>query len=386
MNADDRQIAESLVQEHISHLLDHVGIPGLDEATIALTSIALSKGGTKLMRAQLRHLLGTTGRRFPDAYLAAEAAAHGGLQEAAAGLRAALAQAGRLVGDAHGFEQDLAECLSDDEELSIRTELARVPRIPTRPRQLDWSLEPAPWAAENRSNDSPWPPEGFDTTAGLRTLPGGAGALAQVVDGPHAGWTQIALAEKHHTPARRYPALPERKVLITLGVEITDKAPPAGSFPFAEGRWQLWTEPWQDQYLPADPLAFASRSFRAIVITDGGLCGPRQQRNNGPGLPEFLLAPGPPLIAALNLQPTPGPFAGFSLSDNNGPGLVGRQWRGQLVHDGNYKPLTPAVEGCDLLVRPDLLAKVIDFATANRVHAGIQVTHSAETTTSDHIE
>ncbi|PQP14016.1 hypothetical protein [Rhodococcus opacus] len=375
MSADDQAIAEELVRNHVAHLLERIDIPGLYEATIDLTARALSASGNDLMHTQLRQLLGTSGRRLPDAYLAAEAAPHDSLEQAAAGLRAALAQVGDLV-DAHGFERQLAEFLADDEQLSIRAELARVPRPDVRPDPLRWSLDPAPWASEDRSNDAPWPPEGFDIVAGLRTLPDGVDALARVDNGPHAGWTQIGLAERHHTPARRYPALPQRTVLIMFGLEITDTAPPARSLPYTEGPWQLWTEPWQRMDIPMIPDLFATESFPVLALTDGGRCGPRHRRNNGPGLPEFLLAPAPEFIAALDLHPTRGTFSGFSLSDDNGPGLVGRQWRGHLVHDGNYKPLTPAVEGCDLLIRPDLLAKVTDLAAADRMHVGIQVAHS----------
>jgi hypothetical protein len=68
-------------------------------------------------------------------------------------------------------------------------------------------------------------------------------------------------------------------------------------------------------------------------------------------------------------MPTSG-VCGFSLSDNDGPGLVCRQWHGHLVHDGNYEPLTPAVEGADLLVRPDLFAQLCDFVNPTRIHTG----------------
>ena len=73
---------------------------------------------------------------------------------------------------------------------------------------------------------------------------------------------------------------------------------------------------------------------------------------------------------ALSLEPTPGVF-GFSLGDGDGPGLVGRQWRGHLVHDGNYQPLAPAVEGTDLLLRPDLFARLLHIVGEGRARAGV---------------
>jgi hypothetical protein len=56
---------------------------------------------------------------------------------------------------------------------------------------------------------------------------------------------------------------------------------------------------------------------------------------------------------------------------------VGRQWRGHLVHDGSYQPLAPAVEGADLVLRPDLFARLLDIVGGARARTGVSVSHQA---------
>jgi len=52
-------------------------------------------------------------------------------------------------------------------------------------------------------------------------VPGGASALAQDYDGPHADWIQIRMIERHRTPACSHPRRSSRMILIGLGLEIT---------------------------------------------------------------------------------------------------------------------------------------------------------------------
>lgn len=79
-------------------------------------------------------------------------------------------------------------------------------------------LEGAPWSDDSQDDDQ-WPPLGIDAADGIRTLPGGAAALAVVDDGPRAGWVQVGLVEQHATPPGRYPDRPARDVMIRLGLE-----------------------------------------------------------------------------------------------------------------------------------------------------------------------
>lgn len=220
---------------------------------------------------------------------------------------------------------------------------------------------------------------GLVAASSLRCLPGGASALARVEDGPHTGWVQIGMIERHLTPARRYPAWPSRLVLIGLGMEITEQQPPATSLPFTSSPWHLWIVPGRrlDPTATADAAAqeLAALSSPVVALADDGR-GERGPRRAGLGRPPFLLAPILPLVVTLGLQPTP-EICGFSLSDDDGPGLVGRQWRGHLVHDGSYEPLVPAVEGSDLILRPDLLAQLLDIVGEARVRTGVSASYQA---------
>ncbi|MFF5675745.1 hypothetical protein ACFY8S_37615 [Streptomyces hygroscopicus] len=374
-----REFATHLVDHYLGDRLDAAGSPaGLRETVIDLVIDALPDVET-LMGTQLELL--TNGRRsqLPDAYLADQAAAEDSLQRAAAGLRAALAQAGHL-GNAQNFERGAAARLRDDPRATLRAELARIPRPLTRPEALVWSLDPAPWFSDSHQADKPWPPSGFASIAGLRSLPGKAMALARVSEGPHEGWVQIGLFERQRTPARRYPDQPARQLQIAVGLEALDDDPPPGTLPASRAPWQLWTNPWRRLGLGLTTESAAkhiSTTGGALTaLTDAGATGlidmPRPRTLSGLGLPLYVLAPAASVVAALGLEPTNG-ICGFSLSDAAGEALICRQWHGHLVHDGNYEPLLPAVAGADLLIRPDLFAQLHDTIGAARCRAGVNV-------------
>lgn len=374
-----REFATHLVDHYLSDRLDAAGSPaGLRETVIDLVIDALPDVET-LMGTQLELL--TNGRRsqLPDAYLADQAAAEDSLQHAAAGLRAALAQAGHL-GNAQNFERGAAARLRDDPRAALRAELARIPRPLTRPEALVWSLDPAPWFSDSHQADKPWPPSGFASVTGLRSLPGNAMAFARVSEGPHEGWVQIGLFERQRTPARRYPNQPARRLQIAVGLEALDDDPPPGTLPASQAPWQLWTSPWRRLGLGLTTESAAkhiSTTGGALTaLTDAGATGlidvPRPRTLSGLGLPLYVLAPAASVVAALGLEPTNG-ICGFSLSDATGEALICRQWHGHLVHDGNYEPLLPAVAGADLLIRPDLFARLHDTIGAARCRAGVNV-------------
>jgi hypothetical protein len=80
------------------------------------------------------------------------------------------------------------------------------------------------------------------------------------------------------------------------------------------------------------------------------------------------------LVAFLDLRPE-SPTVRHCLVDDQGPALVGRNWRGFLIHDGNYTPLAPAIHGTDLIIRPDLYERLEDALDKNRIQSGIAVRH-----------
>ncbi|MFI1400481.1 hypothetical protein [Streptomyces sp. NPDC020681] len=378
---DPRQYAAHLVDHYLGARLDAAGNPaGLREAVIDLVADALPEHVETLMSAQLDLLTNAHRSQLPDAYLADQAAAEDALQRAAAGLRAALAQAGHL-GNAQNFERGATARLRDDPGAALRAELARIPRPLTRPEALGWSLDPAPWFSDSQREDNPWPPLGFAPVAGLQSLPGGALAFPRVDDGPHTDWVQIGLIERQRTPARRYPDQPARQVLLIVGLEASDNGPPSGTLPVSQAPWQLWTRPWRrlaPGLMRAEAAAeHISTTDQALVaLTDAGTAplvdAPRPRR--GLGMPPYVLAPAASVVATLSLEPTDG-ICGFSLSDATGEALICRQWRGHLVHDGNYEPLLPAVAGADLLIRPDLFTRLRDTIGPTRCRAGIDAHH-----------
>lgn len=376
MTYDRRAFAEALADEYLGPRIEAAGRRlGLRDAVVDLITAEFSGAADELMGEQFRHLKHPHSKRLPDAYLADEATADNALQRAAAGLRTALAMAGRIVA-ARDFENIIAARMSDDPGLAIRAEMARTPRPLTRPQPLEWSIDPAPWFDETNDADEFWPPSGALALADQRSLPGGTAALAQVDEGPYAGWTQLALVERQVTPARRHPRQPARQVLIMLGSEVTDDDRPSTPLPFTRSPWQIWATPWRELNAAGTPRSatehLAKGTGPLCALTDGGFTDPDCPRT-GLGSPPFLLAPVFTVVAALDLEPTPG-LSGFSLSDEAGPGLVARIWRGHLVHDGNYRPLTPAVQGADLLIRPDLLEQ-LHATVGERLRGGVVVSH-----------
>lgn len=373
------EFAAHLVDHHLGARLDAADAPaGLREAVVDLVTDALPGHVEPLMDAQLDALTRPGRTQYPDAYLADEAAAEDALQQAAAGLRTAFAQAG-LLGPARSFERNTAARLRDDPRAALRAELARIPRPLTRPEALAWSLDPAPWFSDSRLEQLPWPPSGLASVADLRALPAGAAALAHVADGPHAGWVQIGLVEQHHTPARRYPNQPARHVRIALGLEAASDDPRPGTLPLGQAPWQLWTHPLRQLAPELTQTDTAAEHLRTtdqplVALTDAGTTIVDAGRNSGLGLPLYVLAPAASVVAALGLEPTDG-IGGFSLSDATGEGVICRQWHGHLIHDGNYAPLLPAVAGADLLIRPDLFTRLRDTIGLSRCRVGISVRH-----------
>ncbi|MEV2248766.1 hypothetical protein [Streptomyces sp. NPDC049970] len=379
---DSRAVATEIVDHYLkSRLAAARGPVGLRGTVIDLVTKALPLHVEVLMSQQLDSLAHPSRTQEPDAYLADESTAEDSLQQAAAGLRAAFAQAGHLGGKAQVFERNAAARLGDDPRAALRAELARVPRPLTRPKVLEWSLDPAPWFKESRSEHGVWPPAGLDSVAGQRQLPDGVMALPRVSSGPYEGWVQLGFAESQLTPARRYPEEPARQVQIFVGLEAGGHNVPAGSLPVAQASWQLWTLPLlhlaphlADSVTAARHLSTADQPLVALTDASATTLVDAPLRP-GLGLPHYVLAPAVSVIAVLGLEPTEG-ICGFSLSDGQGEALIGRQWRGHLVHDGHYLPLLPAVEGADLLIRPDLFTRLHDTIGATRCHVGLHASYT----------
>lgn len=102
----------------------------------------------------------------------------------------------------------------------------------------------------------------------------------------------------------------------------------------------------------------------------GQLGAPYQGR--GAGLHPFTLVPRLELVAFLGLRPEQ-PAVRHCLVDDQGLALVGRLWRGFLIHDGNYSPLEPAIHGADIIIRPDLYDRFEDVVGKDSIKSGMAV-------------
>jgi hypothetical protein len=358
--------------------------PGLREAVIDQVQDRVDeirkRGGN-----QIGSLRSSWSRRMPDAYLADEEVLENELQTGAAGIRTARAVEGLLTEDPRGFEHELGRCLAPTARWAMRAEASRVPRPATRPEALEWSLTPIPWVED----DSQWPPAAAVALDGARQLVGGGAEPVRVAERPYVGWVQLGFFERQGTLARRYPDVPARRVLICAGLEICDRVPAADSMPLAGAPPNAWSTTY-DHLMPGlDPeganteLRTTQGPFAAVIDYDLQLGAPHRLR--GAGLHPFALVPRLEVIALLGLRPERLPLR-HVLVDDQGPAVVGRLWRGFLIHDGNYTPLVPGVEGADLIIRPDLYDRLEAAVGKDRISLGCTISLSERARSSDHME
>ncbi len=83
----------------------------------------------------------------------------------------------------------------------------------------------------------------------------------------------------------------------------------------------------------------------------------------------FSLGLALPLIVALGLEPTQG-ICGLSLTDRNGHAVVGRLWQPPRPRR-QLPPAVSAVEGADVLLRPDLAQQLHRIAGESRLQVGV---------------
>jgi len=365
-----REQAEAMIEDFLAERLDVAGNPpGLREAIESRlaerteTIIERSKAQTSHLRAR--------GPHRPPTYYAHEEALEDALQAAAAGARTAMAMAGEMV-DPIPFERGVAQGLAPTAAWAIRSEGVRVPRPPTRPTNLHWSLPPVPWV---ETEDVPWPPPEAIGLTGRRQF--ADFDPARCAEPPYAGWVQIGLLERQSTFESRYPKQPSRQMLLAAGLETSDGQRAARQLPFADSRPTIWSRPHTellpslDQERARTILATTASPLAALLWFSEEPGTPDPDR--GAGLHPFLLGPRIELVTLLGLRPET-PALRLTLIDDNGPALVCRQWRGFLIHDGNYVPLEPALHGADLLLRPDLYLKVHATIDPGRVRLGISLT------------
>jgi hypothetical protein len=349
--------------------------PGLRDA-IADRLVGQVDAMGKRFGQQIDHLRSPSSRRMPNAYLADEEVVENELQAGAGGIRTVLALEG-VLSDPQRFERDLVQRLAPNARWALRGEASRVPRPTTRASVLGWSLTPIPWIEDGAQ----WPPAGAVALADVRQLTGADTQPVRVGQEPYKGWVQVGMFERHATLATRYPDIAARQVLIATGLEAREGPPPAKSMPLSSAAPDAWADCYDDLAPGLDSerariaLSTTQGPLAALISYKGQPGAPTHDR--GAGLQRFTLVPRTDVIALLGLRPET-PALRNVLVDDNGAAIVGRQWRGFLIHGGDYSPLEPAIHGADLLLRPDLYDTLVDAVGGERLTVGVTVHHSEE--------
>lgn len=373
MTESAQEFARAIVSEYLDarfELAQHP--PGLREA-VEVRFAAMSDEITDRVRSQIKHLEARAPDR-PQAYYADQEAIETTLQEAAPGIRTAMAVEGHIV-DAVPFEQAATRMLASTAAWAVRSEAARVPRPPTRHTALAWTLPPVPWLDDSTL---PWPPAEAVALQAHHEL--SLDDLPRCAEAPYENWVQLGLVERQHTCPSKHPHQPERRYLILTGVEVTNGDPPGTNPPFVRSAPSIWThranelEPTLHRTQAHAALSTFASPLAALLSFQNTYGVPRS--DTAPGLHTFLLAPHIALSALLELAPE-SPANRLMLIDNAGPALVGRQWSSFPVHDGNYEPLEPAVIGADLLIRPDLYDRAVEAIGQTRLRIGLSLRASS---------
>lgn len=342
--------------------------PGLREA-VETRFAAISDEVTDRVKSQIKQLEARDLDR-PQVYYAHQEAIETSLQEAAAGIRTAMAVEGHLV-EAVPFERSATQMLAPTAAWAIRSEAARVPRPPTRHPALSWTLPPVPWL-----NDSTftWPPGEAGALQAQNELP--LDDLPRCAEVPYENWVQLGFVERQHTYSSKHPDQPEREHVVLAGVGAVSEDPAGTNPPFIGSAPSIWTHRAEElvsasgQERVRARLSTLASPLVALLRFESTFGVPRS--DTAPGLHPFLLAPHIALSALLELSPE-SPSNRLMLIDHAGPALVCRQWSSFPIHDGHYEPLEPAVVGSDLLIRPDLYETALEAIGPSRLRIGFSL-------------
>lgn len=369
-----REQAEGLVHLFLERrLADAREPPGVREAVVQslVDQVETIKQRTSEQIGQLRS---PSSQSIPDAYFNDEEEPENALQHAVAGIRAARAREGFLAPDARRFEAGYAFALAPSARWAVIDESSRVPRPATRHPLLAGSLPPIPW--QDDANE--WPPPTAVNLEQKRSFTGPDAEPIRVAEKPYNNWVQLGMFERQATLASTYPEQPSRQLLISSGLEVPDDSLSNDSMPVGTSPPNIWLTTY-DHLLPGIDHASAAElldEFQGPLTTMASYRGQRAapHRGRGAGLHPFTLVPRVELVAFLGLRPE-SPTVRHCLIDDKGPALVGRNWRGFLIHDGGYTPLEPSVYGADLIIRPDLYERLKDALDKSRIQSGIAVRH-----------
>jgi hypothetical protein len=183
-------------------------------------------------------------------------------------------------------------------------------------------------------------------------------SLAVVERGAFKGWRWLGTTEKRFVKppelSREADLLAKRYYVIEVR-DVNDRRALAQP-PVADGDLKMWI----DKIDPAFevPLLDTSQSLVGVdheltMIGDG---------RQGLGVTDSLLIPTASLITLLNLQPG----VPFSYEDKDGLGLALVTWRAEY-DTSDYYLAWPRTCGAGIVIRPDLLAKLIATAGEHRL-------------------
>jgi len=315
------------------------------------------------LEAQLDAFADRSRKRWPNAFTVYDEMVEQSLQLVGAAGRAALRAAEDSPDDPIVYEDELASLLLNDPSLPLLLEETRVPRpsIPAPPGQADpiWArvkLRSAGTSAEStRIEEAVESEDQLDATVAIEP----AEAAAWLVDnGDFSGWYWLGTMECRRSEQADGRETEELLSSRFRAVEIRD-ANDRNAFdlpPLTVGDLDLWLT-WS---LPTG-TDIAFQHSQPLIGMDNALDAVGDARS-GLGTPRTVLSPTEKLIGALGLEPG----ERLAFEDDLGTGLALVTWRTEYDRSEHYLG-SPRLNGCGIVLRPDLFHRLVQLAGAGRV-------------------
>jgi hypothetical protein len=336
-------------------------LPGLWRAVRTYATSSLSdKAHKKRLKSQLDKLADSSRKRWPDAFLALEETIEDTLQSMATGGRTARFMAGELISNPVEWESELASALLDDPTVPLILEAHRQPRPciappPNNSHEI-WAQIRAHAAGGSRSSIVDSAEENNHVLGTLTVKPASSAPIVE--GGKFGGWRWFATVEnrfvKHPDWRCETDLFAERYCALEVRNENDKQA--LTRPPVTNGDLRLWN--YEFDYTLETPLTSNSQPLVGVdyelTMADDG--------HKGLGVPTPLLVPTASLIALLRLHPG----VPCSYEDENGLALALVTWRTEY-DNSDYYLAWPRMWGCGIVIRPDLLARLISTVGAHRL-------------------
>lgn len=336
-------------------------LPGLYRATRERVAKRLTDQAYKSrLNSQLKILADRIGKRWPNAFLASDEMVEEVIQFTATGGRTARMIAGDPISDPIGWEDTLAIALIDDPSLPLMLEACRQPRPnllapPPGDDDLWRQIRSRAEGDISTSVEEALKVDGFlKATIAIRPCK----SIPQVEQGRYKGWYWLGTMEHRwlKPPNNRYDAadvVTERFQTLEIrnkGDRVAFTLPP-----ITPGDIEMWTandEGYGSSLLDkSQPLV--GFDHKLLMLGDS---------HSGIGIHESILTPTAALIDILGMQPK----APFIYQDQDGIGLALVIWRAEY-DTSDYYLTWPRTYGSGIVIRPDLLARLIDAIGEERL-------------------